>query len=156
MSASRLRVVAIASSGGHWMQLRRMASAFPDDTIWVSTNADHASEVAPGCYRHVPDANRWNKPRLIWAAFRIALMVLLIRPTHLVTTGAAPGWFALVFARFLGARTLWIDSIANAEELSLSGSQARRWATEVWTQWPDLVEEPDGRRAGVTNHGSVL
>ena len=156
MKARRRRVVAIASSGGHWMQLRRMASAFPEDTIWVSTNPAHASEVREGRYRRVPDANRWNKPALAWSALRIALLVVMTRPTHLVTTGAAPGWFALVFARFIGARTLWVDSIANAEELSLSGSQARRWATEVWTQWPELEQPVGDRQAAVECHGSVL
>ena len=138
------------------MQLRRLAPAFPPGTIWVSTDPGHADAVAPDRFFFVPDANRWNKVALAWAAMRIAWMVLRLRPTHVVTTGAAPGWFMLVFAGILGARTLWIDSIANAEELSLSGSKARRWANRVWTQWPNLVEDESSDGTRVEHHGSIL
>ncbi len=41
------------------------------------------------------------------------------------------------------ARTVWIDSIANIERLSLSGARARPVA-DVWlTQWAHLAR-PDG------------
>ena len=61
-----------------------------------------------------------------------------------ITTGAAPSVLALGMARtFLRARTIWIDSIANAECMSSSGLQAR-WAAKVWlTQWEHLAK-PEG------------
>ncbi|HVH03936.1 MAG TPA: hypothetical protein VM891_13525 [Amaricoccus sp.] len=61
-----------------------------------------------------------------------------------VTTGAAPGLVALALAkRLCGSRTVWIDSIANVEELSTSGTHARRVA-DVWlTQWEHLAR-PEG------------
>jgi len=36
----------------------------------------------------------------------------------IVSTGAAPGYFAIVLGRLFGARTIWIDSMANIENLS--------------------------------------
>ena len=152
----RIRILAIASSGGHWLQLRRLAPAFPAGTTWVSTDPGHRESVKPDPFRFVPDANRWNKIALMWSALRILLVAIRCRPTHVVTTGAAPGWFMIVFTRMLGARTLWIDSIANGEELSLSGDKARRWATEVWTQWPEIVEQASASGVEVTHHGAVL
>ena len=56
----------------------------------------------------------------------------------------------MLFARAIGARTLWIDSIANGEVLSSSARLARRVATTRVTQWPDLAA------AGVAYWGSVL
>ena len=150
------KIVAVASTGGHWMQLRKLAAAFPQDTIWVSTNRGHQDEVPLGKFRYVPDANRWNKLKLAWSAACILLLVLINRPTHVVTTGAAPGWFMIFYSRLLGAKTLWIDSFANAEALSLSGSQACRWSTEVWTQWPDLAAPAKGQSIEVQFRGSVL
>lgn len=138
------------------MQLRRLAVAFPRDTIWVSTNRGHQNEVPPGKFRYVPDANRWNKLKLARSAAHILVLVLINRPTHVVTTGAAPGWFMIFFSRLLGAKTLWIDSLANSEVLSLSGSQACRWSTEVWTQWPELTVPAKGRSTEVKFKGSVL
>ena len=53
------------------------------------------------------------------------------------------GEVKFVLAKKLGATTVWIDSIANVEELSMSGRHARRHA-DVWlTQWPHLAQ-PDG------------
>jgi UDP-N-acetylglucosamine:LPS N-acetylglucosamine transferase len=72
--------------------------------------------------------------------------VLKERPDVVATTGAAPGLVALIAGRFLvGAKTLWIDSIANCERLSSSGTSARRFADGWVTQWPDLSgpEGPD-------------
>ena len=51
----------------------------------------------------------------------------------------------------LGARTLFLDSIANAEELSLSANLARRHCDLVLTQWPHLAEGD-----GPGYRGSVL
>jgi UDP-N-acetylglucosamine:LPS N-acetylglucosamine transferase len=65
------------------------------------------------------------------------------RPDVLVTTGSGPGMVALRLAKLIGARTMWIDSIANAGEVSLSGRRAGKHA-DVWlTQWEHLAR-PDG------------
>ncbi|WP_245893415.1 UDP-N-acetylglucosamine transferase subunit ALG14 [Devosia naphthalenivorans] len=57
-----------------------------------------------------------------------------------MTTGSFPALMALGVARMLlGARTIWIDSVANCQALSTSGRLARRVA-DVWlTQWPHLA-----------------
>ena len=136
------RVLAIASAGGHWIQLRRLAPAFEGaDVLWVTTKEGERSQMKPGeRIAIVPDANRWNKLRLAWSALRIFLVVLRHRPHTVVTTGAAPGFFAIRFAKVLGARTMWVDSIANADELSLSGQLAMKQADEVLTQWPHVAQ----------------
>jgi UDP-N-acetylglucosamine:LPS N-acetylglucosamine transferase len=61
------------------------------------------------------------------------------RPDVVISTGAAPGLFGILFGRLVGARTIWIDSIANAEKLSLSGRIASRIAHIALTQWPHLA-----------------
>ena len=40
-----------------------------------------------------------------------------------------------------GAKTGWVDSVANAEELSLAGKKVSKIA-DVWlTQWPEVASE---------------
>jgi len=63
------------------------------------------------------------------------------RPSVVVSTGAAPGYLAIRCARLMGARTLWIDSVANIEELSMSGRLASTTADLCLTQWPHLADE---------------
>ena len=51
----------------------------------------------------------------------------------------------------LGIRTVWVDSVANAEELSMSGQKAGG-CVDLWlTQWPHLAGD-DGPRC----YGNVL
>ena len=99
----------------------------------------------------VPEANRWDKIRLVRSLLKIVWVVLRVRPDVVVTTGAAPGYFAVRVASLIGSRTVWIDSIANAEELSLSGKKAGRFVDLWLTQWPD-VSGPKGPQY----KGSVL
>lgn len=162
----KTKVMAVASGGGHWVQLRRMRPAWSDCVVsYVTTNAGYADEVLndpliqtdtqPGFFE-VVDANRWQKARLLRQLFQLCILLLRIRPDVIVTTGAAPGFFALRFGKLLGARTVWVDSIANAEELSLSGAKANSCADLYLTQWPQLEGSIDKTRHRPKYCGSVI
>lgn len=140
-AAGRKRILAVASGGGHWIQLARLRPALEaHDVAYVTTDPLRAAEVGDARFYAVRDASRWSKLALIGAALRIAWIVLRERPDVLVSTGAAPGYLALRMAGALGARTVWIDSLANVDELSLSGRLASAKADVCLTQWPHLVE----------------
>ncbi len=153
MSARKKRILAVASGGGHFVQLRRMRPAWEHCEVhYLSTLADYANDLEPGATLHlVNDANRWDKVGIARMALRVGWTLLRVRPHVIISTGAAAGYFALRFGKLLGARTVWIDSIANAEELSLTGTMVRKYADLYLTQWPDLAK-PDGPR----HEGSVL
>jgi len=138
------KVLLVASHGGHWVQLRRISRAFEGlDVSYVSTNAGVQAEVAPAPLSVVPDANLNDKLALIGLALRMFLLILRHRPNIVISTGAAPGFFALFFGKLLGAKTIWVDSIANADQLSVSGQKVKPFADLWLTQWPHL-EGKDG------------
>ncbi len=152
MQAKRKKVLAVASGGGHWVQLLRLQQAFSAcDCTYISVNREYASAVSPSPFYYVPDANRQAKVRLAFAALKILLVVLWLRPNVVISTGAAHGYLAIRFAKLVGAKTMFIDSIANAEQLSLSGELAVSHADVMLTQWPELS---DGTR--IQYYGSVL
>lgn len=155
------KLLVVASAGGHWVQLTRLWPAWSGARFSVMTTK---SELKPECeglcraldlpmpdFYVVPEANRWDKIRLVRSLLKIVWVVLRLRPDVVVTTGAAPGYFAVRVASLIGSRTVWIDSIANAEELSLSGKKAGRFVDLWLTQWPD-VSGPEGPQY----KGSVL
>lgn len=163
MSANRqtVKVLAISSAGGHWVQLQRLRPAWDGCKVtYVTTQEGYRSQAmaeakargqTPPDYYVVPDATRWQKFKLVWQMLKIAVIFIKVRPHAVVSTGAAPGYFAIRFGKLTGARTIWVDSIANAQELSLSGRKAGAHA-DVWlTQWPHLAS-PNGPRYS----GSVL
>jgi UDP-N-acetylglucosamine:LPS N-acetylglucosamine transferase len=147
------RVLAISSGGGHWVQLLRLRPAFEDCRVTYATVREgYRADLGEGAdFRLIPDGNRWNKIKLLRSAIAVFLLVLRIRPEVVITTGAAPGYFGVRFGKLLGARVVWVDSVANAEELSLSGAKAGKFADLWLTQWQHLARE-----GGPKCIGSVL
>lgn len=135
-------VMAIASRGGHWTQLNRLSAVWEDnDVIYITNDPTLKSHVGSAKFETVIDANMNQKFRLIILAFQTLLKVLKHRPNVIISTGAAPGFFALLWGKLIGAKTVWVDSVANAEELSLAGKKVSKLA-DVWlTQWPEVAKE---------------
>lgn len=155
------RVLAIASAGGHWVQLQRLRPAWDGCKVtYVTTQEGYRAGVIADAadrgqreptYFVVPDANRWQKFRLIWQLLLVTIIIIRSRPDAVISTGAAPGYFALRIGKLIGARTLWIDSIANADELSWSGQKIGTHCDLWLTQWSHLTKE-----GGPNYHGSVI
>lgn len=147
------KVLALSSGGGHWVQLLRLRPAFAGcDVTFATVRRTYQSDLQPGTrFRTLPDASMWQKHRLVWCAVSVFWIVMAERPDVVVSTGAAPGYFAVRFGAWFGARTIWIDSVANAEQLSLSGREAGKHVDHWMTQWPHLAGQH-----GPHYHGSVL
>ena len=145
------RVLAIASGGGHFVQLLRLRPAWAaHDVTYATVHASSADEVAPArllTFRDVSRADWWRLPLTLCD---LLVILLRVRPQVVVTTGALPGLLALALTKPFGVRRLWVDSIANSEVLSDSGRQAGKVASAVVTQWPQLAQP------GVDHWGSVL
>jgi UDP-N-acetylglucosamine:LPS N-acetylglucosamine transferase len=147
------KILAIASGGGHWVQMRRLYPAFEGlDVVFVSVKAAYAEDVPKHRFHAVRDVSRWDKWGFVVLIAQLARILLRERPNVVITTGSAPGLIALGLAKtLLRARTMWIDSIANCEQMSSSGLRAHRFA-DIWlTQWPQL-----SRQGGPDHWGAVL
>jgi len=145
------RVLAIASGGGHFVQLMRLSPAWAGHAVSIAT-VDAGTRLLAGdapffTFRDVSRADWWRIPL---ATLDIARILIAVRPQVIITTGALPGLIAAALARPFGVRSMWVDSIANSEILSGSGGQAGRVCNQVVTQWPHLAS------AKVDHWGSVL
>jgi len=118
---------------------------------YVTVDRSYAADLDGEPLRVVNDATRWNKFGVALLALRMLAIVIRIRPDVVISTGAAPGFFALKFGKLLGARTIWLDSVANVERMSMSGELAGRHADLYLTQWEQLAAD-----GGPVFRGSVL
>jgi hypothetical protein len=133
-------ILAIASIGGHWIELQRLMPLFKEhDVTFISNKKQLAKGVKGSKYYNVPDANKDRKFDLIKCFFAVCARVIILRPRIIITTGAAPGLMGILIGRIFGAKTIWIDSVANVEKLSLSGRIALKIADRVYTQWAHLA-----------------
>ena len=134
------------------MQLLRLKPSWAGYSVFYATVAEADREnVDQDSFVVIPDANRTTLLDLVRLTTKVLYIVARHRPRVVVSTGAAPGCIGVFFGRMFGAYTIWIDSIANAWELSLSGKLAGRFVHQWLTQWPEL-SGPDGPFF----HGSIL
>ena len=134
------------------MQLLRLVPAFLNcDVTFVTVDELYREQVPNYKFYAVNDATRWDKFGLLRMSLRVGWIIVRERPDVIVSTGAAPGYVALRLGRILGAKTIWIDSIANIEELSLSGQKIGPYADLWLTQWKHLA-----RSVGPHYLGSVV
>jgi UDP-N-acetylglucosamine:LPS N-acetylglucosamine transferase len=148
-----MKILAIASGGGHWAEMRRIMPAFEGlDVSYASIRPEYQDEALGRPYYYFSDFHRFNKRGIFKSAFKIIWIVMKVRPKVVISTGSAPTLVALATAKLLfGARTIWIDSLANVEHLSSSG-KAARFVADTWlTQWEHL-----GTDKGPKYWGSVL
>jgi len=108
--------------------------------MYVSTRPEFASTVEENRFDTIPDFNRSNMHNIFLAIMKLYKIIRREKPDFVITTGAAPGLLALIIANALGAKTIWLDSVANVEKLSMSGRIASRFCSRVYTQWPDLAK----------------
>lgn len=134
------------------MQLLRLRPAYAEARVVFATVKDgYRSDVGDEEFRVIADGNLSKKLALLRSACSVLMLLLRERPDTIISTGAAPGYFAVRFGRMLGMRTVWVDSVANADELSMSGRRAGGCADLWLTQWPHLASE-----RGPKHFGSVL
>ncbi|MDD5173252.1 MAG: UDP-N-acetylglucosamine--LPS N-acetylglucosamine transferase [Candidatus Omnitrophica bacterium] len=153
MVSEAKKVLAISSCGGHWTQLKRLLPALDGcKIVFVTEHARYRTDVGSEKFYFLNAAIRWDKIGLLRQAGKIFWIVIKERPDYVISTGTACGFFAFCFAKLLlGSRTIWVDSIANTESLSLSGRLAGRLADLWLTQWPHLAKE-----GGPYYYGSTL
>lgn len=142
-------MLAIASGGGHWVQLQRVLPALEGCDVALATVREAYRHDAGGRrFYVVRDATRWNPLGVAALFFQVLRVLLRERPQLVISTGAAPGCLAIALGRLLGARTIWLDSMANVERLSVSGRLVRPFCGLWLTQWPQLAQPGGPEFAG--------
>jgi len=147
--AKPVAVLAAASAGGHWVELMLLRETLDRyDTHYVTTDAGLSRDYGIDRAEHLPDCNQHQPLRSLACAIKAFALVRRLRPQVVISTGAAPGFFCILAGRLFGARTLWIDSVANYDMLSLSGRLAKGLADECWTQWEQVARDDVPRFRG--------
>jgi UDP-N-acetylglucosamine:LPS N-acetylglucosamine transferase len=146
------KIFVITSGGGHWEQMMLLRESFVDCQVIYANTIDGLAEKSKAFPNFlVTDCNRDRPMDTLRCIRDVTKIIYRERPDFVITTGAAPGFFALLIGKIFGAKAIWIDSVANSEQLSLSGKLSG-WIADLWlTQWEHL-STPKGPKY----YGSVL
>lgn len=146
-----MHILLVSSSGGHWEQLLTLSAGFDNfELSYVCSDPTQSTRVS-GAFHPIMDCNQNQPIRLLRCLMQSFKIVRKVKPDAIVSTGAAPGLMVIVAGRLMGIKTVWIDSVANVEKLSLSGKLARFIAGQTYTQWPHLAQDNK-----IVFRGSVL
>ena len=147
----RKKICLAASAGGHLSQLLLLEQLWEsNEVVCVSTGMmvkEKLQEI--GRTYIVGECNNQQPVRTFFVAFKCLFIVLKEKPDIIISTGAAVGFLICFWAKLFGAHVIWVDSIANTEDLSLSGRMIRRYANLILSQWPHVADRyPDVEYAG--------
>lgn len=140
----RLKICVGASAGGHTnelLALLRASGGWPaGPAVYVTTLAMLAEKFAGrGRVYVIGECDRRRPLKAVGVFLRALRCVAKEKPDVVITTGSLPLAIMCLLARLFGARIAWIDSIANTEDLSLSGRLVRRFADVCLSQWPRVA-----------------
>jgi len=140
-----MRILAVASSGGHWMELLRITKALENifEICYVSTFSDKENSVKGQRFYVISDFSRTDAMKIVQVFVQALKIVRDENPDVIITTGAAPGLVMVFIGWLFRKKSIWIDSLANVQRLSLSGRIALLFVSRVYTQWKEL--QRDGR-----------
>jgi UDP-N-acetylglucosamine:LPS N-acetylglucosamine transferase len=134
------KILAVSSPGGHWVQLCRLLPVFSKYEVVYACTYEKTTELnSSDKYYIIGDISRDTISRVFNVIAGLVTILKKERPTHVFTTGALPGLITIIIARFFGAKTIWLDSIANSEEISMSGKIASYFSNHCFTQWEHLA-----------------
>ena len=113
----RLKICLACSPGGHLVQVRQLAKVYEKyDYFYFTFSGTVAQSLAQNArVRTIPNIVRKNPISWFVGAFLSAKIALSERPDVVITTGAGVVVFFCVFAELLGAKIIFIESMAKVE-----------------------------------------
>ena len=142
--AAAKRIMLVCSSGGHLLQLHTLSLALGSEhnKVWDSFNKSDARSILKDeeCYwAHFP-TNR-NVLNLIRNAVLSCQLLSSQRPDIVMSTGAGIAVPFLIMARLFGAKSVYIESFARKDDLSLSGKLLDRFVDRFYVQHDGLTKK---------------
>ncbi|WP_050775103.1 PssD/Cps14F family polysaccharide biosynthesis glycosyltransferase [Desulfonatronospira thiodismutans] len=134
-----------ASAGGHLNQLILLidnATNWPcKPDLCVTTHQQVVGKLSNkyGNTVVLGDCNRNTILGIINVLYKSFLIAKKYKPKVIISTGSLPIAIFCLWGKIMGARIIWIDSIANIDSLSMSGKLVYRFADLFLVQWEELV-----------------
>ena len=153
--SDRNRLLLIASSGGHIYEMLCLREFWQDkERYWVSFGTADARCLlrdekdvywaAHPTVRSIP-----NLLRNLLLALRL---LILHRPTMILTTGSGVAAPFLWLAWPLRIPTVFVESITRITKLSLTARMVRPFTSQFLVQWPALADQVPGAQY----HGRIV
>jgi UDP-N-acetylglucosamine:LPS N-acetylglucosamine transferase len=139
---SKIRICIACSTGGHMVQAKQLATVYEKyDYFYFTFSGGVASELQRTTrVRAIPNIVKHNPLSWLVGAVLSFYIVIVERPDVIITTGAGIVVFFCVFAKLLGAKLIYIESMARIERPTLTARMLYLFADLFFVQWPGLLK----------------
>lgn len=138
-----MKILLAASAGGHLSQLLSIHDVWKGHDIVCLSTGEMVREKLQrlGETYIVPESNRQHLLKTAVVMYRCFHILRKEKPQIVISTGAAAGFWACFWGKLFGSKVIWLDSIANTQNLSMSGRMIRPFADLILSQWPDVAKK---------------
>ncbi len=135
-----LRVCIACSPGGHMVQAKQLATVYEKyDYFYFTFSGSVASELQRTTrVRAIPNIVRHNPFSWLAGALISGYVAISERPDVVISTGAGVTVFFCIFAKLLGAKLIFIESMAKVEKPTLTARLLYPFSDMFIVQWPSL------------------
>ena len=145
------RVLFIASTGGHLeelMQLKPMFDKYDYHIITEKTKSNLSlSDKYPDRVKYLVYGSYTTIPRKLVYPFKLFYntikslgLYLKYRPQYIVSTGAHTSGPMCLIGHLFGSKIIYIETFANSESKSRTGSIVYKFADLFIVQWESMLE----------------
>lgn len=124
------------------VQAKQLAPVYENyEHFYVTHKGGVADEMKKTArVRTVPDVLRYNPLSWLMGAVLSVYVASVERPDVVITTGAGAVVFYCIFAKILGAKLIFIESMARIESPTLTARMLYPFADLFFVQWPGLLK----------------
>jgi len=149
-----MKICIVCSHGGHLTEVLQILDAFEGHEIffvtYYGTRETEVTKIARAYFIKIIGV---SFSRMIAATFMAFRILVIEKPQVIVSLGAEIALPFIYLGKLMRIRTIYIESWARVEDLSLTGRLVYPIADAFWVQWPQMLEKC-GPKAKF--HGSVI
>ncbi|HLE07135.1 MAG TPA: PssD/Cps14F family polysaccharide biosynthesis glycosyltransferase [archaeon] len=135
-----MKICIASSAGGHLTEIKQLEEVYKKTEHFFLTvrRSDTVELSKRKRVFFVDDNSVIDLPSNFLASWKILLRE---KPDILISTGARTAMPAIIVAKILGTKVIFLESLARVRDLSLSGKIAYIISDIFLVQWPELLKE---------------
>lgn len=142
------RVMFISSTGGHLNELLMLKKMFNKYDYLIVTEKDFTNKDLKNKYgkniKYLLYAKQNNKIlyafKLLINCFISLYYYILFRPKYIISTGAHTSGPMLCIGKLLGSKIIFIETFANSQSKTKTGSLVYKFADLFIVQWEEMLK----------------
>ncbi len=147
-----MKLLVVLGEGGHTTELLNLVDLLGNCYTYhyIISKEDNLSADrirCPGPIYHLPRPRGKDTGTLsaifytLLAGVKALVVLLLVRPVAILSTGPAIAVPTSILGRLLGVKIIFVETGSRVKALSLTGRIMYRWANLFFVQWPQLAEK---------------